>query len=131
MHPTSMNCKAIGAHFLVAVEVLFMSTASGSSIGFHFYCHFLVAVEVAVEVAVNCKAIGAHLEGGGSVSTATFFSTATFYSTATSTTRRVLEDFPIELCYREEINFDSNENSRLVTFPTITACHHSHHSLRT
>ena len=42
-----------------------------------------------------------------------------------------LEDLPIELCYREDINFDSNENSRLVTFPTITACHHSHHSLRT
>ena len=32
--------------------MLFISTASGSSIGFHFYCHFLVAVEVAVEVAV-------------------------------------------------------------------------------
>ena len=28
--------------------MLFISTASGSSIGFHFYCHFLVAVEVAV-----------------------------------------------------------------------------------
>ena len=77
--------------------MLFISTASGSSIGFHFYCHFLVAVEVAVEVAVNCKAIGAHLEGG-SVSTATFFSTATFYSTATSTAtstaRRVFRGLP-------------------------------------
>ena len=31
---------------------------------------------------------------------------------------------------REDTNFDSTENSRLVTFPTITACHHSHHSLR-
>ena len=36
----------------VAVEMLFMSTASGSRVGFHIYCHFLVAVEVAVEVAV-------------------------------------------------------------------------------
>ena len=32
--------------------MLFMSTASGSRVGFHIYCHFLVAVEVAVEVAV-------------------------------------------------------------------------------
>ena len=32
----------------VAVEMLFMSTASGSRVGFHIYCHFLVAVEVAV-----------------------------------------------------------------------------------
>ena len=37
----------------VAVEMLFMSTASGSRVGFHIYCHFLVAVEVAVAVAVE------------------------------------------------------------------------------
>ena len=37
----------------VAVEMLFMSTASGSRDGFHIYCHFLVAVEVAVEMAVD------------------------------------------------------------------------------
>ena len=30
-----------------------MSTASGSRVAFHVYCHFLVAVEVAVEMAVD------------------------------------------------------------------------------
>ena len=37
----------------MAVELLFMSTASGSRVGFHVYCHFLVAIEVAVEMAVD------------------------------------------------------------------------------
>ena len=30
-----------------------MSTATGSRVAFHVYCHFLVAVEVAVEMAVD------------------------------------------------------------------------------
>ena len=47
----------------VAVEMLFMSTASGSRVGFHIYCHFLVAVEVAVEVAVAFQS-GSRKESG-------------------------------------------------------------------
>ena len=33
--------------------MLLMSTATGSRVAFHVYCHFLVAVEVAVEMAVD------------------------------------------------------------------------------
>ena len=43
--------------------MLFMSTASGSRVGFHIYCHFLVAVEVAVEVAVAFQS-GSRKESG-------------------------------------------------------------------
>ena len=35
--------------------MLLMSTATGSRVAFHVYCHFLVAVEVAVEMAVDCQ----------------------------------------------------------------------------
>ena len=37
----------------MAVELVFISTASGSRDAFDVYCHFLVAVEVAVEMAVD------------------------------------------------------------------------------
>ena len=39
----------------MAVELFFDSTASGSRTVFRFYCRFLVAEEVAVEMAVEFK----------------------------------------------------------------------------
>ena len=60
---TVLSIASISCHFSVAVEVLFVSTscllpvavgmlfistASGSRLDFHVYCHFWVAVELAV-----------------------------------------------------------------------------------
>ena len=48
--------------------MLLMSTATGSRVAFHVYCHFLVAVEVAVEMAVDFQSGSRKKSGSRKVS---------------------------------------------------------------
>ena len=52
----------------MAVELVFISTASGSRDAFDVYCHFLVAVEVAVEMAVDFQSGSRKKSGSRKVS---------------------------------------------------------------
>ena len=78
----------------VAVEMLFMSTASGSRVGFHIYCHFLVAVEVAVEVAVAFQS-GSRKESGS---------------------RKVNDLDKVHLCPKPGLNWENIWFLRLIVF---------------